>query len=493
MEVGSQKYVYDFALVDIENINPSFAKAKLRVAYHGENRNKSYITKETFQNAIPSAFNCPIVANFIEEKGDFGSHDIEIKKDDKGEYKIANLTQPIGFIPESANFWWEECVEENGDKKEYLWFDVILWRRQEAFECIVNKEFVKHSMEISVVDGSTKNGLFYINDFYFTAFCLLGEDVEPCYESSALMFANKCEQAEFTASCQEMFKDFKESLAFDDKNKKKEKEDVGKMGFKELLEKYQLVESELDFNYDDMSDEELETKLKEIKFELNSNLREAIVKCLSQHKETDKWGDETVRYYLADFDAGTKEVFVEDSFDRYTLLGTTYEMDGDLVKINFKNFKPKKFVIVDLDEGDGKKFEDPIVISMNEIIDDKVDSLKAEYDKKISEKDEEVINLKASKEEVEEKLAEFEADKHKAEVDAIFTEFEQKLSSVAEFAELKKEEHPDCDVLKTKLFAMVGKLNFDLKKESLGSVGVLDFNKDDTPKPYGNLFDSIEK
>lgn len=265
------------------------------------------------------------------------------------------------------------------------------------------------------------------------------------------------------------------------------------MGFKELLEKYQLVESELDFNYDDMSDEELETKLKEIKFELNSNLREAIVKCLSQHKETDKWGDETVRYYLADFDAGTKEVFVEDSFDRYTLLGTTYEMDGDLVKINFKNFKPKKFVIVDLDEGDGKKFEDPIVISMNEIIDDKVDSLKAEYDKKISEKDEEVINLKASKEEVEEKLAEFEADKHKAEVDAIFTEFEQKLSSVAEFAELKKEEHPDCDVLKTKLFAMVGKLNFDLKKESLGSVGVLDFNKDDTPKPYGNLFDSIEK
>ena len=41
-------------------------------------------------------------------------------------------------------------------------------------------------MELTVKDGEMEGGLFVIKDFEFTAFCLLGDEHEPCFESSAL-------------------------------------------------------------------------------------------------------------------------------------------------------------------------------------------------------------------------------------------------------------------------------------------------------------------
>ena len=114
--------VYKSSIYKLENINSSFDRGILRVAYAGKNRNKSCIDKETFEKCINSIYNCPIVCNYNRETNSIGSHDSEIVSDGNG-MRIVNLTQPVGVVPESANYWWENVEEDNGEVNEYLWVD----------------------------------------------------------------------------------------------------------------------------------------------------------------------------------------------------------------------------------------------------------------------------------------------------------------------------------------------------------------------------------
>lgn len=170
---------YDYG----EYINPSFAKAKCAIAYVGDNRNKSSISKDTFDKAIPSLKNVPIVGNYDAKKNKFGSHDVEIKKDKDGNLMFINLTVPFGVVPESAKQWYE-TKEVNGVEKEYLCTDVILWKRQYGYDHLKEVDSVSQSMEIDIHDYSVRDdGYIDINDFNFEALCML-ESAEPCYENA---------------------------------------------------------------------------------------------------------------------------------------------------------------------------------------------------------------------------------------------------------------------------------------------------------------------
>ena len=52
----------------LTEVNESFDKGILRIAYTGSNRNHTYISQEAFERAIPSMYCCPIVANYIREE-----------------------------------------------------------------------------------------------------------------------------------------------------------------------------------------------------------------------------------------------------------------------------------------------------------------------------------------------------------------------------------------------------------------------------------------
>lgn len=93
---------FSSSLSNVVEVNPSFDSAKLRIAYTGKNRNNSFISKEAFERAIPTMYNCPVVANYIRESDEIGSHDGEFVKDSNGNTKYVNITQPVGMIPESA-------------------------------------------------------------------------------------------------------------------------------------------------------------------------------------------------------------------------------------------------------------------------------------------------------------------------------------------------------------------------------------------------------
>ena len=101
----------------VDNINDAgsskFATAKMRIGYAGLNRKDTYITKETFEAAIPTMYNCPVVAHYMTDTNEIGGHDVGITKNSNGDINIVRLTEPVGCGPESATWSWEEVTEED--------------------------------------------------------------------------------------------------------------------------------------------------------------------------------------------------------------------------------------------------------------------------------------------------------------------------------------------------------------------------------------------
>ena len=204
MSERTMRIVFSSGISNLVEKNSSFDSGVLRVAYTGKNRNNSFISKETYECCIQSIYNCPIVCNYDRETDTIGSHDIELVSTDDGGMKIVNITQPVGVIPESAKYWWEE-IEDNSGVHEYLCVDALIWKRQEAYRKIKDDGITDESMEISIKEGEMVDGMYVIKRFEFTAFCLLGT-AEPCFESASLeMFS--CDG--FKQQLAEMMQEFK--------------------------------------------------------------------------------------------------------------------------------------------------------------------------------------------------------------------------------------------------------------------------------------------
>ena len=172
-------------LEEIAELNSSFATGRLRVCYHGKNRNGSYISKEVLEAAIPTMFNCPIVAHYYRDEDSIGSHDLELIAKDGG-LKLVAATQPVGVVPENDVYFWETVEEDDGSEHEYLVMPIILWKRQEDFEHIAKEGSIAESMECTFdEEHKDKDGTVVVDKMTMQAFCLL-ESAEPCYESAAI-------------------------------------------------------------------------------------------------------------------------------------------------------------------------------------------------------------------------------------------------------------------------------------------------------------------
>ena len=166
-----------------EKSDDRFAIGQIMVAYTGDNRNLSSISKEALENGKIAGI--PVVANFISDKNDFGGHDVKVITTDDG-VELYSACVPFGFVPESANQWFTEEVV-NGETKQCFWTDVILWKRSYGFDKIAKSKSIHHSMEINATEYILReDGIYQIDKLKFEALCLLGEDVEPCFENSRL-------------------------------------------------------------------------------------------------------------------------------------------------------------------------------------------------------------------------------------------------------------------------------------------------------------------
>lgn len=183
--------------INITPYNPLISQCEIKVMYVGENRNHSYITKEVAAEMANTLPGCPIVGYYKEDKKDFMDHGDRVIFDGEG-IKFECLTKPYGFISPDARVWFQkfEDTDEFGnvEVRDYLMTTGYLWTGQfeEAQQVLDGGK--PHSMELDkeTLDGkwSKKQNsnieLFIINDGIFSKLCILGDDIEPCFEGSSI-------------------------------------------------------------------------------------------------------------------------------------------------------------------------------------------------------------------------------------------------------------------------------------------------------------------
>ena len=178
-------------------INPLMSSCEIKVLYIGENRNQSYITKEVATEMAKTLRGAPIVGYYKEEQEDFRDHGEKIILDGDG-IKFECLTKPYGFVAPDARVWFQKFKEAddfgNEVEREYLMTTGYLWTGQFEEAKLAVEEGRPQSMELDeeTLDGhwstNSKTGMdfFIINDAIFSKLCILGEDVEPCFEGARI-------------------------------------------------------------------------------------------------------------------------------------------------------------------------------------------------------------------------------------------------------------------------------------------------------------------
>ena len=172
--------------------NPLLSHCEIKVCYLGENRNGSVIDKSAATKMARTLHGCPIVGYFDKETDDFSGHNRSIEVGD-GKFRVIDKTKAYGFVDSSARIWFQKFTDD-GVEHEYLLTEGYLWTSvyEEA------KRIVEHgnnqSMELNEenLNGSwtfDDNGVpkfFIINEAMIQKLCILGEDVEPCFEGAGI-------------------------------------------------------------------------------------------------------------------------------------------------------------------------------------------------------------------------------------------------------------------------------------------------------------------
>ena len=178
-------------------VNPLMQKCEIKVFYLGHNRNGSYINRETALEMAKTLRGTPIVAAFNKDKEDFGDHGHVMHIED-GEITFSVKTIPYGFVSPDAEVWFQNFTDvdefDNKVERTYMMTTGYLWSGQfEELTKVIN-EGQPQSMELdsSSLQGhwATDNNLgvdfFIINDATFSKLCILGDNVEPCYEGASV-------------------------------------------------------------------------------------------------------------------------------------------------------------------------------------------------------------------------------------------------------------------------------------------------------------------
>ena len=188
----------EFINLEPLDINPLMSKCEIKVFYLGENRNHSYITKDVATEMAKTLRGAPIVGYYKDSKEDFADHGEKVTFDDEGIH-FECMTRPYGFVAPDAKVWFQKFDDfddfGNSVTREYLMTTGYLWTGQyEECKSVVEGDGKPHSMELDeeTLDGrwseNIKTGMdfFIINDAIISKLCVLGDDVEPCFEGSSV-------------------------------------------------------------------------------------------------------------------------------------------------------------------------------------------------------------------------------------------------------------------------------------------------------------------
>lgn len=258
-----------------ENDMPGMLRLKLKVCHIDTNRNGSHISKENMEKAMPTLKYRPILA-YIHQLDDgtydFYAHNMEIVEDENGEEKINYIEKQVGCFTTDEPYL---EYDKDNDKTYVNAYAVIPEEYTEAANIIRRKNGTKVSCELVIDELSynAKEKYLDLTSFYFGGCTLLGCD-ENGNEIGEGMLGSRADIADFChkkpvfdyqEKLVEMLDKLNNTLSNFNKNNAEEGVREEMNHFEELLEKYGFTVDELDFDYENMSDEELDSAFEDFK------------------------------------------------------------------------------------------------------------------------------------------------------------------------------------------------------------------------------------
>ena len=181
-------------LLNFTPINPLISKCEIKVCYVGEdpNRNRSVITKAVATGMAKSLPGSPIVGFFNKEIGDFEEHNRMIDVSN-GKFDIIDTTRPYGFVDLGAKVWFQKFLDD-GIEHEYLMTEGYIWSDIYPEAKRITEKGNNQSMELHnkltkgtwTTDDNGMPKFFIINEAIISKLCILGENVEPCFEGAGI-------------------------------------------------------------------------------------------------------------------------------------------------------------------------------------------------------------------------------------------------------------------------------------------------------------------
>lgn len=181
-------------MIDVSPVNPLISKCVIKVCYVSDepNRNGTVITKEVAKKIAASLPGSPIVGRYNKDKQDFESHNKILQIKD-GEITLTTDTQAYGFVDLAAPVYFQK-FNEGGIIRDYLMTEGYIWTGQypEAKRIIdrgnnQSMEFDEDSFKGAwAKDNNQQYEFFIINEAIIKNLCILGEDVEPCFEGATI-------------------------------------------------------------------------------------------------------------------------------------------------------------------------------------------------------------------------------------------------------------------------------------------------------------------
>lgn len=471
---------------EISNNDTRFLNITIDVMHTGLNLNGSFFDKDIVDSCIESIKNTAVLGfikyNKIDDSIDFKGHEHILTRTENG-VEEKYIGHAYGVIPESCNPRWITKMCSDGQEREFLQVDALLWEKFSDSTSILYRDSEKSQsmeLEISSVDGyEDEDGIFHFTKFRFDGCCILGDGVEPAMVDANVVI----KEVQFTMA--DFVKSFQSELNDKFTTFTKMVNEKTNQGGIETMPNTDFTQTLL-AQFEDIS---------------------AMVR--QYEIFTDKWGYECSRYYAVDIQEN--EVIVVDAKNSYNYFGLSFTMNGDKAEIDFESAKRKKLRYENYEEGSsvegafdfGKYIENIEEVAFTKVNEANEKVATAESDKATAEAN--YSQIKADYEEIKPKYEDYvRADEERqaaelnAQKDAKFAEYEDALSENADFVALKERKgelsvddiEKECAVLYVRTNRP--KSNFSKSGSAPATVGVMD-DSDDTGEYIDTKYGRIRK
>ena len=315
IEAGAPLVIQSIETFESDNhTRDGFLDVKLKSCHIGKNRNQSAISEKTMKKHMNSFKGRPILGSIYKTdtgEFEFRSHDVEFTEDGM-EY----IEQPVGVISELKDPYLE--YDKDNDKTYLMVEGHIFEDYSHAAEILQRRKTCKCSVELAVEEMSYNADEDYlsIDAFSFRGVTILGFEQDGVTEIQEGMEGSRITIDSFSAENNSMFSiNYQDKLietleklnatlsSFNTINITNQEEVSEEMShFDELLEKYGVELEAIDFEYEGLSDEELDATFEERFGE-------------SSEESTEEHAEEEVEEAFEEELTETEEVDTEEEFE----------------------------------------------------------------------------------------------------------------------------------------------------------------------------------